>query len=108
MTSIAFQEQLRDIGAMKTLWAHLLSFDQFEELKNYFGVTLEMSRIVMGDRSGSQTAKMETKIRKMECLLTVLGEKRYPDPWNSLKTALPTVGKEMCFPNSTGPCKAYM
>ncbi|KAJ8023841.1 Serine/threonine-protein kinase MRCK alpha [Holothuria leucospilota] len=102
-------EQLFSFEAMKRTFACLVSPQECEELRKYFGVTEEeMRRLGAGDEEKKLSDK-EKKVRKMECLLTVIEEKGHMNPFNVniLTDAVSTLGDEIRISDLKGPMEGY-
>ncbi|KAJ8046564.1 hypothetical protein HOLleu_05269 [Holothuria leucospilota] len=94
---------------MNRTLACLVSPEECEALRKYFGVTEEeMRRIEAGDEDEELSDKEKT-VRKMECLLTVIEEKGHLNPYNvnKLTDAVSTLGDEICISDLKGPMEGY-
>ncbi|KAJ8023860.1 Netrin receptor UNC5B-b [Holothuria leucospilota] len=102
-------EQLFSFEAMKRTFACLVSPEECEELRKYFGVTEEeIRRLGAGDEDKKLSDKEKT-VRKMECLLTVIEEKGHMNPFNIniLTDAVSTLGDEIRISDLMGPMEGY-
>lgn len=111
ITSIMFQDRLFCFDAMKKTLALLVSPDDCENLRKYFGVTeVEMMGTQAGgaDKSKKLSAKEET-VQKMEFLLTIIEEKGYLDSYNFniLTEAVSSIGHELFISHLKGPMEGY-
>ncbi|KAJ8023723.1 Netrin receptor UNC5B-a [Holothuria leucospilota] len=103
------EEQLFSFEAMKRTLACLVSPEECEELRKYFGVTKEeMRRLEAGDEVKKLSDKQRT-VRKMERLLTAIEEKGHLNPYNikKLRDAVSTLGDEIRISYLKGPMEEY-
>ncbi|KAJ8023734.1 hypothetical protein HOLleu_36260 [Holothuria leucospilota] len=102
-------EQLFSFEAMKRTLAYIVSPEEFEDLRKYFGVTgEEMRRLETGDEDKKLSDKEHT-VREMECLLTVIEEKGLLSTYNvdKLTDAVSTIGDEIRISDLKGPMEGY-
>ncbi|KAJ8025122.1 hypothetical protein HOLleu_35237 [Holothuria leucospilota] len=110
--AICHQEQLFSFEAMKRTLAYLVSPEEFEELRKYFGVTEEIIQRRLEAGNEDKTKKLSDKqktVRKMKCLLTVIEEKGHLNHYNvdELTDAVSTLGDEIRISDLNGPMEGY-
>ena len=96
--------------AMKRTLAYIVSPDECEELRKYFGVTEEeLSRKEAADQDKSKHLTWNRTVKRMEYLLTVIGEKGRLDAYNinHLKDAVSAISHEKLVSKLQGPIEGY-
>ncbi|KAJ8023733.1 Netrin receptor UNC5B-b [Holothuria leucospilota] len=94
---------------MKRTLAYLVSPKECEKLRKHFGVTEEeIRRLEAGDEDKKLSDKLRT-VRKMECLLTIIEEKGYLNPYNvdKLTGAVSKLGDKKRISDLKGPMEGY-
>ncbi|KAJ8023730.1 hypothetical protein HOLleu_36252 [Holothuria leucospilota] len=118
---INFKEQLFSFEAMKKTLACLVSPEECEELRKYFGVIEEeiqrrlestpdeTRRSFTFLRAMSSSGKRKNTAKRMECLLTIIEEKGHLSPYNisTVVDAVSTLGDDTRISNLKGPMEGY-
>ncbi|KAJ8023737.1 UNC5C-like protein [Holothuria leucospilota] len=114
-------EQLFSFEAMKRTLAYLVSPEECEELRKYFGVTEEeiqrrlestpdeTRRSFTFLRAMSASGKRKNTAKRMECLLTIIEEKGHLSPYNisTVVDAVSTFGDDTRISSLKGPMEGY-